>query len=166
MLLPSSTAALTLLLLLPRTWEDCIFKYAGAYDVQTVTAGVSNDHSTRKELDWDPKAGTLSCKQTVSYVCNYYVQRFALGSGVWKMEPKVEGQYCTRLFKDHEHLAASCYSPFEFIILNNVVIVDYWNLKMIKITIKISFYFNCLSFCIFEISRKRFYSKSYIDSSM
>ena len=65
--------------------------------------------ATCKELDWDPKAETVSCKQTTSYVCKYYGQRFALGSGVWKMEPKVEGQYCTRPFKDHEHLAASCY---------------------------------------------------------
>ena len=65
--------------------------------------------ATCRELDWGPKAETVSFKQTTSYVCKYYGQRFALGSGVWKMEPKVEGQYCTRLFKDHEHLAASCY---------------------------------------------------------
>ena len=63
---------------------------------------------TCKELDWDPKAETASCKQTTSYVCKYYGQRFALGSGVWKMEPKVEGQYCTRVFKFYDHLAASC----------------------------------------------------------
>ena len=72
--------------------------------------------ATCKELDWDPEAKTVSCKQTTSYVCKYYGQRFAFGSGVWKMEPKVDndgppkvGQYCTRLFKDREHLAASCY---------------------------------------------------------
>ena len=62
-----------------------------------------------KELDWDPKAETLSCKQTTSYICKYYGQRFALEGGVWNMEPKVEGQYCTRKFKSHEHLASSCY---------------------------------------------------------
>ena len=84
-----------------------------------------------KELDWDPKAETVSCKQTTSYVCKYYGQRFALGSGVWKMEPKIEGHYCTNIFKFTQNLAASCHQTFAFIIINNVVIVDYWNPNMV-----------------------------------
>ena len=69
----------------------------------------TNPFGSCKDLDWDPEAGTLICKQTVPYVFKYYGQRFPLGSGVWKMEPKIEGHYCNNIFKLTRNLAASCH---------------------------------------------------------
>ena len=64
-----------------------------------------NDFDNCKELDYDPKDGHLTCKQTATDGCRWWSTAIFY---LWEEVPKVEDEYCTEQYNICKNLDASC----------------------------------------------------------